>query len=142
MTLCKLSALRFQYLEGDFIAGSWMWVIIFNRLIIVFRLHNCSKGLVLGDTFSCSGPGALATPPPPSPSTKENIKVFKPETIKGLSPSSKCYYFNCSRASRIQKFFLAVNTFQCSMTHPLWNSFRRPCCPKEALSEKIILLVR
>ena len=66
MTLCKLSALRFQYLEGDFIAGSWMWVIIFNRLIIVFRFHNCSKGLVLGDTFSCSGPGALATPSPPA----------------------------------------------------------------------------
>ena len=46
-------------------------------------------------------------------------KMFKPsafnragdtkgETIKGLSPRTKCYYFSHSRASRIQKFFLSA----------------------------------
>ena len=34
---------------------------------------------------------------------------FKAETIKTLSPRSKCYCFSYSRASRIQKLFLSVN---------------------------------
>ena len=36
-------------------------------------------------------------------------KTFKAETIKRLSPSSKCYCFSHSRASRIQNFFLSPN---------------------------------
>ena len=40
---------------------------------------------------------------------REKRKGFKAETIKRLSPRSKCYCFNHSRASRIQKFFLLVN---------------------------------
>ena len=36
-------------------------------------------------------------------------KSFKAETIKRLSPRSKCYCFSHSRASRIQKFFLTAN---------------------------------
>ena len=35
----------------------------------------------------------------------EKRKTFKAETIKRLSPRSKCYCFSHSRASRIQKFF-------------------------------------
>ena len=34
-------------------------------------------------------------------------KSLKAETIKKLPPSSKCYCFSHSRASRIQKFFLS-----------------------------------
>ena len=59
-------------------------------------------------------------------------KGFKAETIKRLSPRSKCYCFNHSRASRIRKFFLSVNHggrhyFSVSDGRPLWNPFRRPC---------------
>ena len=36
-------------------------------------------------------------------------KYLKVETIKRLSPRSKCYYFSHSRVSRIQKFFLSAN---------------------------------
>ena len=42
--------------------------------------------------------------------TKEKKrKIFKAETIKRLSPRSKCYCFSHSRASRIQKFFFSPN---------------------------------
>ena len=44
---------------------------------------------------------------------------FQEETFIRLSPMSKCYCFNHSRASRIQKFFLPAYTFQCSMAPPL-----------------------
>ena len=37
---------------------------------------------------------------------REKRKTFKEETIKRLSPRSKCYCFRHSRASRIQKIFL------------------------------------
>ena len=39
---------------------------------------------------------------------KKNERSFKAETIKRLSPRSKCYCFSHSRASRIQ-FFLSSN---------------------------------
>ena len=39
----------------------------------------------------------------------EKIKNFKTETIKRLSPMSKCHYFNHSRAFRIQKCLLSTN---------------------------------
>ena len=53
---------------------------------------------------------------------------FKAETIKRLSPSTKCYCFSHYRASIIQKFpnMVADNTFHCFMAPPLWNSFHRP----------------
>ena len=61
---------------------------------------------------------------------RKKRKSFKAETIKRLSPRSKCYCFSYSRASRIQQLFLSANhdddTFQCSMASPLWNLFRRP----------------
>ena len=37
---------------------------------------------------------------------RKNRKSFKAETIKKLSPRSKCCYFSHSRASSIQKMFL------------------------------------
>ena len=40
---------------------------------------------------------------------REKRKSFKAETIRRLSPSSKCYCFSHSRASRIKKFSLPVN---------------------------------
>ena len=40
---------------------------------------------------------------------KKKRKIFKAETIKRLSPRSKCYCFSHSRASRIQKFFFSPN---------------------------------
>ena len=40
---------------------------------------------------------------------RKKRKSFKAETIKRLSPKSKCYCFSHSRASRIQKFFLPAN---------------------------------
>ena len=40
---------------------------------------------------------------------KEKRKSFKAETIKMLSPRSKCYYFSHSRTSRIQKVFLSAS---------------------------------
>ena len=40
---------------------------------------------------------------------RQKKKSFKGETIKRLSPWSKCYYFSHSRTSRIQKFFLSAN---------------------------------
>ena len=40
---------------------------------------------------------------------RKKRKSFKAETIKRLSPRSKCYCFSHSRASRIQKFFLPAN---------------------------------
>ena len=51
-------------------------------------------------------------------------KSFKAETIKKLSPRSKCYCFSHSRASRIQKLFcrptmMADSTFQCSVASPI-----------------------
>ena len=59
--------------------------------------------------------------------TKGKKKTFKAETIKRLSPRSKCYCFSHSRASRIQRFFcwsslVADSTCQCSMAPPLWKS--------------------
>ena len=39
----------------------------------------------------------------------EKIKNFKTETIKRLSPMSKCHCFNHSRAFRTQKFLLLPN---------------------------------
>ena len=59
----------------------------------------------------CSPP---FTPPPPKPKIKSKSKEkkeksFKEETIKRLSSKSKCYCFNHSRTSRIQKFFLSTN---------------------------------
>ena len=39
--------------------------------------------------------------------TKKKRKIFKAKTIKRMSASSKCYCFRPSRASRIQKVFLA-----------------------------------
>ena len=36
-------------------------------------------------------------------------KSFKAETIKRLSPKSKCYCFSHCKASRIQKFSLSAN---------------------------------
>ena len=58
-------------------------------------------------------------------------KIFKAETIKRLLARSKCYCFNYSSASRIQKFscrpnMVANNTFQSSISPPLRNPFRRP----------------
>ena len=41
---------------------------------------------------------------------KDERKSFNTETITRLSPSSKCYCFSHSRASRIQKFFLPANS--------------------------------
>ena len=74
-------------------------------------------------------------PPPPHTQTflrskKKNgnkgktRKSFKAETIKKLSPRSKCYCFSHSRASRIQKLFcrptmMADSTFQCSVASPI-----------------------
>ena len=40
---------------------------------------------------------------------KKRRKIFEAETIKRLSPRSKCYCFSHSRASRTQKFFLLAN---------------------------------
>ena len=41
--------------------------------------------------------------------TKENIKRFKAETFKRLSPRSTCCCFSHSRTSIIQKFSLSAN---------------------------------
>ena len=41
-------------------------------------------------------------------------KSFKAETIKRLSPESKCYCFSHSRVSKIQKSFLSAN-------HGVWQ---------------------
>ena len=67
-----------------------------------------------GDTGGAVG-GHTMTPPPPTPTflhsknkkgrQREKGKGFKAETIKRLSPRSKYYCFNHSRASRIRKFF-------------------------------------
>ena len=43
---------------------------------------------------------------------REKRKGFKAETIKRLSPRSKYYCFNHSRASRIQKFFHGPSTLK------------------------------
>ena len=40
---------------------------------------------------------------------KKKRKNWKAETIKRLSPRSKCYCFSHSRVSRIQKCFLSTN---------------------------------
>ena len=40
---------------------------------------------------------------------REKRNTFKAETIKRLSPRSKCYCFSHSRASRIQKVFFSAN---------------------------------
>ena len=40
---------------------------------------------------------------------RKKRKTFKAETIKRLSPRSKCYCFSHSRASRIQTFFWSAN---------------------------------
>ena len=40
---------------------------------------------------------------------EKKIKNLKSETIKKLSPRSKCYIFSHSRGSRIQNFFLLAN---------------------------------
>ena len=40
---------------------------------------------------------------------REKRKTFKAETIKRLSPRSKCYCFSNFRASRIQKCFWSAN---------------------------------
>ena len=40
--------------------------------------------------------------------TKKKRKSFQAETIKRLSPRSKCYCFSHSRASRIQKLSLSA----------------------------------
>ena len=66
--------------------------------------------------------GRLGGPCPPSPpptflrskkkkrkQRKKKRKIFKAETIKRLSPRSKCYCFYHSRVSRIHKFFFPVN---------------------------------
>ena len=53
-------------------------------------------------------------------------KSFKAKTIKKLSPWSKCYFFNHSRAYIIKPTIMADNTCQCPMAPPLWNPFRRP----------------
>ena len=63
---------------------------------------------------------------------KKKRKGFKTVAIKRLSPRPKCYYFNHSRASRIQKFFLSANHgsrqyVSFPMAPPLWNPFRWPC---------------
>ena len=77
------------------------------------------------------GRGAYAPPPPLPPPThtythahtqtvfcvakrkkgrqRKKRKGFKAKTIKRLSPKSKYYYFNHSRASRIRTFFLSTN---------------------------------
>ena len=63
------------------------------------------------------GPGRPGWPWPPTflRSKKEKevkekkSKSFKAETIKRLSPGSKCRCFSHSRASRIQKLFLSAN---------------------------------
>ena len=39
---------------------------------------------------------------------RQKRKSFKAETIKRLSPRSKCYYISHSRIFRIQKFFLSA----------------------------------
>ena len=62
---------------------------------------------------------------------KKKRKGFKTEAIKRLSPRPKCYCFNHSRASRIQKFFLPANHgsrqyFWFPIAPPLWNPFRWP----------------
>ena len=66
-----------------------------------------------GDTGR-AGEGHPPSPPPPfflcskkkKGRQREKRKTFKPETIKRLSPRSKCYCFCHSRASRIQKIYL------------------------------------
>ena len=86
------------------------------------------------------GGGAYPLPPPPTHkhthtqtflsgkkkngNKEKTRKSFKAETIKKLSPRSKCYCFSHSRASRIQKLFcrptmMADSTFQCSVASPI-----------------------
>ena len=71
------------------------------------------------------GPGGMSTPPPtptPHPPTpiflrnkkkkgkqRKKRKNLKVETIKSLSPKSKCFFFSHSRVSRIQKLSLLDN---------------------------------
>ena len=40
---------------------------------------------------------------------RQKRKSLKTETVKRLSPRSKCYCFSHSRVSRIQNFFLSAN---------------------------------
>ena len=67
---------------------------------------------------------------------RKKTESLKAETIKRLSPRSKCYYFSHSRASAILEhlefnfFFLSANHGDwqyLSMSLSLWNTFRRPC---------------
>ena len=70
-----------------------------------------------GDTGGVSGRGrggghSAATflqPKRKKENKRKKRKTFKAETIKRLSPSSKCYCFSHSRASKIQIFFFSAN---------------------------------
>ena len=61
---------------------------------------------------------------------RKKRKSFKAETIKRLSPKSKCYCFSHSRVSKIKTLscwstMVSGNTFQCSIAPSLWNQFYR-----------------
>ena len=57
---------------------------------------------------------------------KKKDKSFKAETIKRLSPRSKCYCFSYSRAPRIQIFFV-VQPWWPTLLFNVLCSFRRSC---------------
>ena len=92
---------------------------IFGRI----SLDDCFRSYVLflikfvraGDTGGELGAGGRRAPPPFLRSKKKKgrqrgkRKGFKAETTKRLSPRSKYYSFNHSRASGIRKFFLSAN---------------------------------
>ena len=93
------------------------------------RLKDRFQYLQSGDTNEGEGGGvgwqwAVSHDPLLFSKQKKKINSFKAETVKWLSPRSKCYYFIRPRAPRIknpscQTAMLTGNTFQCSIAPPL-----------------------
>ena len=158
----RTSSIEFLYLLTVFFAKQDMFSTLeFHNVIHVWTPVPCNNGRIQIDTGSCLGrteisriinfrpttPEGMPSLPPPhffayqkeKRETKEKRKSFKAETIKRLSPRSKCYCFNHSGASRIQKFLfrptmVADITFQYSVSPPLWSPFYQPYKTKLGLN--------
>ena len=107
----------------------WLWQ-MFHCWQLVWLCQACIQTRA-GDTGEAIAPPTFLHSKKKKGRQREKRKGFKAETIKRLSPRSKYYCFNHSRATRIQNCFgrptmVADNTFQCSMAHHFEIHFTGP----------------
>ena len=79
-----------------------------TKLILTTSLLHGTGSAILGGRGGHSPPTFLCSKKKKG-KQKEKRRTFKAETIKRLSPRSKCYCFSHCRVSRSQNFFWSAN---------------------------------